>query len=634
MIDTIPQFRDAIQAAGLTPPDVIEMDGKLHRFASNGKRKDDAGWYLLHGDGIPAGSFGDWRTGFSQTWRADIGRTLTHAEEGAHLAKIEAMRREREAEETKRKAGAKALAAEIWKAAQSAPANHSYLTRKGIRAHGAKLHDGKLLIPMRDGSDLHSLQYIGTDGEKRFLTGGRVAGCYFSIGGKPDRVMCIAEGFATGATIHEATGYPVAVAFNAGNLLAVAKAMRDKFPELPLILCADDDNRTEGNPGLTKATEVARSVGGLLAVPDFGSDRPEKATDFNDMAQLCGLDAVRLCIDAALNSAAMSAHAEIDEATQATEPKKGSMARELVEFVTAKAELFHSDDGDGYVTFHAGSHDETWKIDSRGFREWLCAAFFRDFEKIPSESALKDAIRALSGKARYDGKEIPVAIRCATIPDGYLIDLCNDEWKAVHVTASGWQVVNKPAVRFWRNSNMRPLPMPSRTGNLTKLWNYVNIDPDDRPMMLAFLIECFRADTPFPIAELTGGQGAAKSTTQTNLKSLIDPNAVNLRARPKTLPASRLTSSMLERLIFGGEGAGFPLRPSMTTGRNFVQLSDELGERFFMQVSSERPRQIAPRNPASRSSSPGRGSRSARESVARLELCTQQPGSVRLEADR
>ncbi|MBY0578450.1 MAG: hypothetical protein K2P57_05325 [Burkholderiales bacterium] len=224
------------------------------------------------------------------------------------------------------------------------------------------------------------------------------------------------------------------------------------------------------------------------------------------------------------------------EALQATdEPKKGSMARELVEFITAKAELFHNADGDGYATFHAGSHDETWKIESKGFREWLCAAFFRDFEKIPSDAALKDAIRALSGKARYDGKEIPVALRCAAVPDGYLIDLCDDKWQAVHVTAQSWQIVKNPAVRFWRNANMRPLPMPSRTGNLTKLWDYVNLDHADRPMMLAFLIECFRADTPFPIAELTGGQGTAKSTTQTNLKSLIDPNAVNLRARPKTV---------------------------------------------------------------------------------------------------
>lgn len=271
MLDALSQFRDAIQAAGLTPPATIEADGRLRRFASNGRRGDAAGWYLLHGDGIPAGSFGDWRTGFSQAWRADTGRSLTPAEEATHRAKVEAMRREREAEEAKRKAEAKAKAAAIWQKAEPAPEDHPYLIRKGIKAHGARLHKGALVIPMRTGGELHSLQFIGADGDKRFLTGGRVAGCYCSIGTvREAAALCIAEGFASGATIREATGYPVAVAFNAGNLGLVAKAMREKLPDLPLILCADDDSGTKGNPGLTKATEAARAVGGLLAIPDFG----------------------------------------------------------------------------------------------------------------------------------------------------------------------------------------------------------------------------------------------------------------------------------------------------------------------------------------------------------------------------
>lgn len=268
MFEPNQQFRDAILAAGLTPPELIEADGKLRRFASNGKRGDGAGWYLLFGDGIPAGCFGDWRTGFTQTWRADIGRTLTHAEEAAHRDKLATLRREREAVEVKRKAETQTKAAAIWQAATPAPVDHVYLTRKGIKAHGARLHQGKLVIPMRADGVLHSLQFIGADGGKRFLTGGRVAGCYFNIG-SPKDALCIAEGFATCATIHEATGYPVAVAFNAGNLLAVAVTMRDKFPDLPLILCADDDSHTPGNPGLTKATEAARAVGGLLVIPDF-----------------------------------------------------------------------------------------------------------------------------------------------------------------------------------------------------------------------------------------------------------------------------------------------------------------------------------------------------------------------------
>ncbi len=291
------QFRDAIRSAGLEPPDAIEADGKLRRFASNGKRGDDAGWYVLHGDGIPAGCFGDWRTGVSESWRADSSRTLTPAEDAAHRAKVEAMRREREAEESRRKDEAANKAAAIWKAAQPAPDDHPYLIRKRVKAHGARLHDGALVIPMRDGAGLlHSLQFIWPNGEKRFLSGARVAGCYFSIGTvnqtKNAGTLCIAEGFATGATIHETTGYPVAVAFNTGNLEPVARTLRAKFPDTTLILCADDDAATDGNPGLTKATAAALAVGGKLAVPDFGADRPAGATDFNDMMALYGAEAV------------------------------------------------------------------------------------------------------------------------------------------------------------------------------------------------------------------------------------------------------------------------------------------------------------------------------------------------------
>ena len=179
MREAIEQFREAIRAAGLTPPDEIEADGKLRRFASNGKKSDDAGWYLLHDDGIPAGSFGDWRTGFSQTWRADIGRTLTPDEEAAHRAKVEAARQQREADEARRHVEARERAALIWAKADKCM-EHPYLTRKRIGANGARLYERSLVIPMRVGNVVHSLQFIGPDGEKRFLTGGRVAGCYFS----------------------------------------------------------------------------------------------------------------------------------------------------------------------------------------------------------------------------------------------------------------------------------------------------------------------------------------------------------------------------------------------------------------------------------------------------------------------
>lgn len=299
----INQFREAIRAAGLTPPDDVEADGKLRRFGSNGKRGDDAGWYVLHDDAIPAGCFGDWRTNLMQSWRADIGRSLTPAEEAAHRARVEAMRQQRETEEAKQREEAATKAKDLWDAANPATGNHGYLRRKGINPHGVRVIGGGacagwLAIPMRDADGkLWNVERIAPEkpaegSDKKGLFGGKRTGCYFSIG-KPGGVICIAEGFATGATIHEATGHAVAVAFNAGNLSPVAKVMREKFPDARLILCADDDIATPGNPGMAKATEAARSIGGLLAIPNFGENRPEKATDFNDMAAHCGLDAVQ-----------------------------------------------------------------------------------------------------------------------------------------------------------------------------------------------------------------------------------------------------------------------------------------------------------------------------------------------------
>ena len=126
-----------------------------------------------------------------------------------------------------------------------------------------------LLVPARDLQGvLHTLQFISADGSKRFLTGGRIAGCYFAIG-NPIGSLLICEGMATAATLYEATGRAVAASFSCGNMEPVARALRSKFPQLVMVLAADDDFKTPGNPGLTHATQAARAVGGFVAVPRF-----------------------------------------------------------------------------------------------------------------------------------------------------------------------------------------------------------------------------------------------------------------------------------------------------------------------------------------------------------------------------
>lgn len=288
----IEQFRDAIAAAGLTAPDVIHDDGAIHRFSTAGRRGDVSGWYVLHSDGVPAGVFGCWRAGLQSTWCAKSDSAMTPAEREAHCQRVKAMKAQRDADEGARQKHEADKATVRWNAASS-DCQHPYLVRKGIQAHGIKQDGDVLLVPLRDtAGTLHSVQTITLDGDKRFR--GRMKGCYHAIG-KPTGCIVVCEGFATGATIHEATGEAVAVAFNAGNVTRVATALHKKYPELAIILAADDDHQTEGNPGLSAAHDAALAVGGFVVAPQFPADRPTKATDFNDLATLAGLGAVRVC---------------------------------------------------------------------------------------------------------------------------------------------------------------------------------------------------------------------------------------------------------------------------------------------------------------------------------------------------
>lgn len=304
MSDPIQQFKNAMAARGIIPPANLIADGQIHRCdttAPNGK--GDAS-YLLHLDGIPAGGFQNHQDGIGwENWRADVSRTFfTRKEVAMHRAEVEKMQLKRTAEKAMRHAAAREEACLILANSWQGNAAFPYLIAKGIGTHGAQSYweNGssieKLVIPLKDmDGKTHSLQYIYPDGRKMFHPGGRIHGCFHLIG-KPDGVLCIAEGFATGASVHMATGYAVAVAFDCGNLLAVAKAFQAEYTDLQLIICADDDWLIKGNPGKTKAYQAAQVVNGVVALPLFGNDRPKHATDFNDMATLYGLQAVKEAI--------------------------------------------------------------------------------------------------------------------------------------------------------------------------------------------------------------------------------------------------------------------------------------------------------------------------------------------------
>jgi putative DNA primase/helicase len=260
-----------MRSRSILVPEYLQADGRLHRCdVEGGSRGRGDAAYVLHLDGYPAGGFENWRDGLGwQNWKADYERPLTQEERTAYRERMDAVRRDREIEKSRRWEDARERAATIWRA--STPGPHPYLERKGVAAHGTRVYRGMLVIPVHDATrTLQSLQFISADGDKKFLRGGRIEGCYCAISDAPRNMLCIAEGYATGASIHAATGHVVAVAFNAGNLEPVARALRANLPRsVRLVICADDDQNTSGNPGLTKANQAARAVGAAVARPTF-----------------------------------------------------------------------------------------------------------------------------------------------------------------------------------------------------------------------------------------------------------------------------------------------------------------------------------------------------------------------------
>lgn len=278
-------FAAAIADAGLGSPDII-ADGEIHRFRAD---EDKAGtknaWYCVFADGRPAGAFGSWKTGERHTWSAGGRDSLTAAERDAIHRTLQAAKARRAAELAKQYASAADEATRIIERSAPAAADHPYLVRKGIQGHGIRQQGLALVIPVTTtGAELTSVQFICPDGSKRFLKGGGMRGGHYVIGSNiTRREVVVCEGFATGATLHQETGALVYVAFNAGNLELVARGAMRRHPSAPIIIAADNDAWTEGNPGLTKARAAALATGAKLLTPDFsGMDTSTNPTDWND----------------------------------------------------------------------------------------------------------------------------------------------------------------------------------------------------------------------------------------------------------------------------------------------------------------------------------------------------------------
>jgi putative DNA primase/helicase len=292
------QFRDAMLAAGVSPPDEIILDGQLRRFRPDPKKHDRSGWYVGHADGICTMIWGDWRQGIEQTIKATINRPYTVADEMAHVARVAAAKAARDLERKKQNEVAASTVEIIWSEGAAASPEHPYLKRKGIQPHGAKITgDGRLMVPLFDSDGaLASLQYIDAEGGKLYHPGGSVGGKFCIIGTLDvPGVLYVAEGFATAATIHEVIGRPVVVAYSASNLVPVTGTLRDLYGQAQdIVIVADND---ASGVGQKYAEQACAKYGARMVMPSIQGDANDYAQAGHDLAGLLNPQADKTMLD-------------------------------------------------------------------------------------------------------------------------------------------------------------------------------------------------------------------------------------------------------------------------------------------------------------------------------------------------
>lgn len=309
--DPVTEFAERIREAGLIVEGSPIMDGKRHRVpVVGGKHGAKDGMYVGYLDGKPSGFIQNFKTGHEEKWTTGQKLSPTQlAQLGADIERNQAERAERLSKQHDELAR---FAEKRWETYKDAPPNgkNAYLERKGVGAYGVRFNGEQMVVPIRDASGkLWSLQYISPEegAQKHLLKNAKKEGNMHIMGRiEPRSDIFVAEGYATAATGHEATGKPTVMAVDSGNLPAVVGELRSKFPTNRIFILADDDRTNERNVGLEKALKAAEEHRVGVIVPRFTG--PGK--DWNDLHQHEGMGMVRQQIQAGITQS-------MDESRQA-----------------------------------------------------------------------------------------------------------------------------------------------------------------------------------------------------------------------------------------------------------------------------------------------------------------------------
>jgi len=215
-----------------------------------------------------------------------------------------------------------------------------------------------------------------------------------------------------------------------------------------------------------------------------------------------------------------------------TDTKIGPSQTDQLLELTERIELFVDQGGEiGYARMLNGAHHETWPLRSSGFRRLLTRAFYEAHHRAVHDHAFTEMLTLLEAKAQFDGGPREVFLRVGGDGDVIYLDLANEAWESVKITAEGWSIVADAPVRFRRARGMLPLPTPIPGGKLTDVLEFLNVgrDPDIETFMLGHLLQSLRPHGPFQVLELSGEHGSAKTSAIEVEKGLIDPSTPLIR---------------------------------------------------------------------------------------------------------
>ncbi len=236
-------------------------------------------------------------------------------------------------------------------------------------------------------------------------------------------------------------------------------------------------------------------------------------------------------LDALYKEGLAAAKEKDEEIEHPATPRKSQVTR-LIEIAEPLA-LFHDREGTAYAELGMIAHREVWPIESKAFRDWLSSEHYRLTATGCNRNSIADALTTIQARAKCCGEEREVHHRVAERDGVLFIDLADERWRCVKITAQGWEVLDRSPVMFTRKRTSEALPVPERGGSIDELWPFLNVAKANRPLVAGWLIGALHPHGPYPVMIFQGEAETAKTTASRILRKLIDPCTVPLKAPPR-----------------------------------------------------------------------------------------------------